>query len=59
VYVAGDLIGADIAVVIITLVRGIPDKAEQEAAQSGALPMPASDGSQPPSEAKDPAGGVA
>jgi aquaporin Z len=59
VYVAGDLIGAAIAVVIITLVRGIPDKAEQEAAQGGALPMLGADGSQPPSEAKDPAGGVA
>jgi hypothetical protein len=29
------LIGAAIAVVIITLVRGIPDKAGQEAAQGG------------------------
>jgi hypothetical protein len=34
-------------------------KAEQEAAQGGALPMLGADGSQPPSEAKDPAGGVA
>jgi aquaporin Z len=59
VYVAGDLIGAAIAVVIITLVRGMPGKAEQEAAQGGALPMLGADGSQPPSEAKDPAGGVA
>jgi aquaporin Z len=39
VYVFGDLIGAAIAVVIITLVRGLPDKAETEAAEGGALPI--------------------
>ena len=39
VYVAGDLIGAAIAVVIITLVRGVPDKAEREAAEGGDLPL--------------------
>ena len=39
VYVAGDIIGAAIAVVVIILVRGMPDKAETEAAEGGALPL--------------------
>ncbi len=39
VYVFGDLIGAAIAVAIIVLVRGLPDKAEREAAEGGALPL--------------------
>jgi aquaporin Z len=39
VYIAGPVIGAAIAVVIITLVRGRPDKAEREAAQGGDLPV--------------------
>ncbi len=39
VYVGGDIIGAAIAVVIIILVRGMPDKAEAEAAEGGALPL--------------------
>ncbi len=39
VYVGGDIIGAAIAVVIIILVRGLPDKAETEAAEGGALPV--------------------
>jgi aquaporin Z len=39
VYVVGDLAGAAIAVIIITLVRGLPDRAEREAAQGGALPI--------------------
>ena len=39
VYVFGDLIGAAIAVVIIILVRGLPDKSEIEAAEGGALPV--------------------
>jgi aquaporin Z len=39
VYVFGDFIGAAIAVVIIILVRGLPDKAEREAAEGGALPL--------------------
>jgi len=39
VYVAGDIIGAAIAVVIIVLVRGMPDKAEMDAAEGGALPL--------------------
>jgi aquaporin Z len=38
VYVFGDLIGAAIAVMIIILVRGLPDKEETEAAEGGALP---------------------
>ncbi len=37
-YVGGDLIGAAIAVAIIGLVRGMPDKAEMEAAEGTALP---------------------
>jgi aquaporin Z len=39
VYVAGDIIGAAIAVVIIVLVRGMPDKAEMDAAEGGAFPL--------------------
>ena len=39
VYIAGPLIGAAIAVAIIGTVRGLPDKAELEAAEGGALPM--------------------
>jgi aquaporin Z len=39
VYIAGPVIGAAIAVVIIGLVRGLPDKEEREAAQGGALPI--------------------
>ncbi len=39
VYVFGDIIGAAIAVVIIIMVRGLPDKAEIEAAEGGALPI--------------------
>jgi aquaporin Z len=38
VYVAGPVIGAAIAVVIIGLVRGLPGKAEQAAAEGDALP---------------------
>jgi aquaporin Z len=39
VYVGGDIVGAAIAVVIIILVRGMPDQAETEAAEGGALPL--------------------
>jgi MIP family channel proteins len=39
VYVFGDLIGAAIAVAIITLVRGLPVKVEREAAEGGELPL--------------------
>src|SRR5215475_3342498 len=39
VYIAGPLIGAGIAVMIIALVRGLPNKDEIDAAQGGALPI--------------------
>ena len=39
VYVVGDLAGAAIAVIIISLLRGLPDAAEREAAEGGALPL--------------------
>ena len=39
VYVAGPVIGAVIAVVIITALRGLPDKSERQAAEGGALPQ--------------------
>ncbi len=39
VYVVGDLAGAAIAVMLIGLVRGLPDAAEREAAEGGALPL--------------------
>src|SRR5215468_790551 len=59
VYVIGDLAGAVIAVIIITLVRGTPDKDEREAAQGGALPIVGADGQRPSPGAKGPVGGVA
>ena len=39
VYVLGPVIGATIAVAIITAIRGLPNKQEREAAQGGALPL--------------------
>src|SRR6266480_7009087 len=39
VYVAGPVIGAAIAVMIIGLVRGLPGRSEQAAAEGDALPM--------------------
>jgi aquaporin Z len=39
VYVAGPLIGAAIAVILIGAVRGLPDPAERTAAQGSALPI--------------------
>jgi hypothetical protein len=39
VYVAGPVIGAAIAVMIIGLVRGLPDKQERKAAEGGDLPI--------------------
>jgi aquaporin Z len=39
VYVAGPAIGAFIAVVIITLLRGLPARAERKAAEGGDLPQ--------------------
>src|SRR5499427_3010088 len=59
VYVAGDLIGAAVAVIIITLVRGTPDKDEREAAQGGDLPILGAGDQRPSPEAKGPAGGLA
>jgi len=57
VYVLGPVIGAAIAVVIITAVRGRPAKAELAAAEGGDLPMIGTDGPRQASGAKDPAGG--
>jgi aquaporin Z len=39
VYVAGPMLGAAIAVAVITAVRGLPSKDEREAAEGGALPI--------------------
>jgi aquaporin Z len=39
VYVAGPVIGAAIAVVIIMAVRGLPDKQERDAAEGGEVPI--------------------
>src|SRR5205823_2922428 len=39
VYLAGPVIGAAIAVIVITAVRGLPDKQEREAAEGGDLPV--------------------
>jgi aquaporin Z len=39
VYVLGPVIGACLAVMLIGLVRGLPDKEEREAAEGGALPL--------------------
>ncbi len=39
VYVAGPVVGAAIAVMIINLVRGLPGKHEREAAEGGDLPL--------------------
>ena len=40
VYIlVGPLAGAAIAVMVIGLVQGLPDKAEREAAEGGALPL--------------------
>jgi len=50
IYILGPVIGAVIAVVIITAVRGQPDKEEREAAQGGALPMQGSPAPAAPQE---------
>ena len=39
IYIVGPLAGATIAVMMIGLVRGLPDRAEREAAEGGALPL--------------------
>jgi aquaporin Z len=59
VYIAGPVVGAAIAVAIIGLVRGLPDRSEREAAEGGALPITGADGAQPTPSTQDPAGGVA
>jgi aquaporin Z len=37
--VVGPAAGAAIAVIVIALLRGLPDSAEREAAEGGALPL--------------------
>lgn len=39
IYIIGPIMGAAIAVMLIGLVRGLPDKEEREAAEGGALPL--------------------
>ena len=39
IYIIGPVVGAAIAVLLIALVRGMPDKEEREAAEGGALPL--------------------
>ena len=39
IYVAGPVAGAAIAVIIISLLRGLPGAAEREAAEGGAVPL--------------------
>ena len=39
IYIVGPIAGATIAVMMIGLVRGLPDRAEREAAEGGALPL--------------------
>jgi aquaporin Z len=41
IYIIGPIAGAIIAVLMIALVRGLPGKAEREAAEGGALPLEA------------------
>lgn len=38
VYVFGDIIGALLAVMLISLVRGLPGRADREAAEGDVLP---------------------
>jgi len=58
IYIAGPAVGAVIAVIIIGLVRGLPDRSERAAAEGGALPMLGGNGRRRSPEAKDPADGV-
>jgi aquaporin Z len=58
IYLAGPAIGAAIAVIVIGLVRGMPDRAEREAAQGGDLPILGAAHSQPSPGPQDPADGV-
>ena len=57
VYIAEPVIGAAIAVMIIGLVRGLPDKEERAAAEGGALPILGRTRRRPSPEAQGPAGG--
>jgi aquaporin Z len=59
VYIAGPVTGAAIAVIIIGLVRGPPDRQERAAAQGGESPMLGSGGERPPPKANGPVGGAA
>jgi aquaporin Z len=59
VYLAGPAIGACIAVIVIALVRGMPDRAEREAAQGGDLPILGAAPAQPSPGPQGPADGVA
>jgi len=59
VYVAGPAIGSCIAVIVIALVRGMPDRSEREAAQGGDLPILGAAHSQPAPGPQGPADGVA
>ena len=57
VYIAGPVIGAAIAFIIITLVRAMPNREKRDAAQGSALPILGSDGQRPSEQAQGPAGG--
>jgi aquaporin Z len=39
IYIVGPVVGAAVAVLLISLVRGLPNKEEREAAEGGALPI--------------------
>ncbi len=39
IYIVGPIVGAAIALALISLVRGLPDQEEREAAEGGALPL--------------------
>jgi aquaporin Z len=39
IYIVGPVVGATLAVMLIGLVRGLPDNQEREAAEGGALPL--------------------
>jgi aquaporin Z len=52
VYIAGPAAGAAIAVIVIGLVRGLPDRSERAAAEGGELPALGPNGRRPPPDAK-------
>jgi aquaporin Z len=39
IYLVGPIVGATIALALISLVRGLPDQEEREAAEGGGLPL--------------------